>query len=155
MAPGCSCGSDDVLEGVPALRTPPTCPEGKINILGAGITRLNTKSLPLLVPLLTLVIRLRLDDEDPPSYAVTVAFEDPSGAAVMPELGGQVEAGHGDTAEGEEFHLNLVLAFGPLQFRTAGVHRLRVSLDGALLREMSIPVVLHPRDQGDDQGFED
>jgi hypothetical protein len=53
---------------------------GKVNIIGAGITRLTPPMLPTALPTIAVLVRMRVDAADPESdHFIEISLRDPPG----------------------------------------------------------------------------
>jgi hypothetical protein len=119
-----------------------TVADGKLYVHGGGITRINTHVLPLLVPT-TLTVRFAMEARElEEAHRFSWVVRNPDGSLLMPEA--VLDSSPGEKAElieGEEGYLQLTIQM-PLMVQHAGVHRVTFSVDGEIVRDMTVPVVL-------------
>src|SRR5262245_50313329 len=84
-----------------------TTPDGKVFIHGGGITRLTPPTLPWTHPMLALVLRFELEEDDPgTSHQISLGLNSPAGEEMLtpaPEL--DVHPTPTKAVEGEESYL--------------------------------------------------
>ena len=117
---------------------------GKLSVLGGGITRVTVQVLPYVIPILTVVARFRADDIEDLStpHTATLTLIEPGGDVVF-EIGGinLRSESVGQVLPGEEIYSTLVMQFGGVVLATEGVYRIVFRVDDEVAREMSLPVV--------------
>lgn len=119
-----------------------TTENGKLYILGGGVTRLNVGSFPFALPTLGLAIRLRAERHDAgQQFGMRLEMLAPHGETLFPPLNSPVGPVEFSSNEDEENFLTIALTFGPVIFSDAGVYRLRLMLDERELRVLPLPVV--------------
>jgi hypothetical protein len=121
---------------------------GKLYIHGGGITRINVPEVPFMLPTLAVVVRLLVGpDEAAIEHVLQLGLSDPAGEPVIPAASVPIpaEGTQLDAADGEERFVQLALGFIGIVFHRVGIHRLSMSLDGELIRTMTMPVVLLPQ----------
>jgi len=123
--------------------------EGKLYVHGGGITRLNAPTLPLILPSLALVLRLRPEREDfGVTHQMNVTLTDPDGGVVFPPLPLPFEAPEAvETVEGEEVYFSLTLNLPMLTFARAGVYTMSIAIDDNKVRTSTLPVVAMTPDE--------
>jgi hypothetical protein len=123
---------------------------GKLNILGAGISRMTPTSLPSVLPQLALVVRVELDDEDfGRSHGISVELLNPDGDQVVPPFTvtvtpEQLEPLRGSLLEGEMPAAQLTLAMQGLQFAREGVYEFVVGINGEEVRRYPVVLAVTP-----------
>jgi hypothetical protein len=123
---------------------------GKLNILGAGISRLTPTDLPSVLPQLALVVRVELDNEDfERPHRISVELLDPDGEQVVPPLAvtlapEQLQPLRDTLLEGEMPAAQLTLAMQGLHFTREGVFEFVVGLDGEEVRRYPVVVAVAP-----------
>jgi len=122
--------------------------EGKLYIHGGGITRINAPAVPIVVPQLMIIVRLLLDPEEVnQAHELQLELADPAGRPVILAPPSRIPApGDAGAATGEEQFLQLILGLAGILLETVVIYRLTVSIDGEVLRALSLPVVLIDRD---------
>jgi hypothetical protein len=132
-----------------------TSSDGKLNMLGGGITRLNVPALPW-NQTFALVIRAHVDaadlEETTRRHHLAIDLQNPGGRSMLPvvfETPVDQEALR-ETARrlipGEQHMLHLILAFQGAPITETGTHSIVVRLDGEEVWRISLPVVLVPAD---------
>lgn len=119
--------------------------EGKLHVNGAGITRLTPPEVPFFLPLLSLVARWRLDGrEDAGKHELTLRFQTPDGTDLIPSEPVPIEQRdpYATALPGEEVFMQLVFNFGAILLPVEGIYRFSVQLDGEVVRDMALPVVV-------------
>lgn len=119
--------------------------DGKLFVHGGGITRLDAHELPLVLPTLAVVARIRIDDDaelDVP-HRYSLKITGPNDELVVPEsyLDSVAEGEREELPPGEDRYVQLVIAMGGLVFRSAGPHRVQLSVDESPLVGCSFAVV--------------
>jgi Family of unknown function (DUF6941) len=123
---------------------------GKLNILGAGISRLTPAALPSMLPQLALVVRAQLDDEDfERPHRINVEFLAPNGEQVMPPLEmtvapEQLRPVRDALLEGETSAAQFTLGMQGLQFTEEGPYEFVVRLDDEEVARYPIVVAVTP-----------
>lgn len=119
-----------------------TTVEGKLFILGGGVTRLTVPDVPTGFPLLAVVARFRADhiDDLRETHFVRFRMESPDGDLVVDIESIELAAPGAEGAEEEELYGNLVLSFGPVVLPVIGLYDLGLWVDGELVRTMKLPV---------------
>jgi hypothetical protein len=121
-----------------------TQPDGKFNVLGGGITRLNVLGLPSIVPL-GLLVRFVLDDDEAVApHRIQIHIIDPDGVDVLkdgPELWTQAPPEPPQYAEGEQRFLVLAINMGGVPIQKFGLHRFGIDVDGESVWSFALPAV--------------
>lgn len=117
--------------------------EGKLYVNGGGITRFNVPALPFAIPMLSVIVRMLTDDRDVGEHRFLLEFLNPDNVQALPPEPVDVVVGPRppDAIPGEETFIQFVASFGGLPILRSGIHRLRVSWDDKLIRELALPVV--------------
>lgn len=122
--------------------------QGKLNLLGAGITRINAPMIPWTQPQLVVIVRAFFAAEDlEKDHEIKLELLGPDGTAILPPLSGAVTPSDlGPILEvGVEGEINALQAnFGihGILFARAGLHHFVVELDGEEVARHPLPVVL-------------
>lgn len=119
--------------------------EGKLYISGGGITRINVPFVPFAVPVLSIILRYKIETPgDRGRHELEMQLETPSGARLLPEgpMGIDPIPKPPNLAPGEEQYVQAVFSLGGVPIIEVGLHTLTVAWDGEQLREFKIPVVL-------------
>ena len=109
--------------------------EGKLNILGV-FDALHVATVPAVHPRATLVVRLKASPDDAGTHALSLAWISPGGEEVW-SSNGEVEV-HSPPPGALDVDIP-VIAVIDLPIAEAGLHMMRVELDG----EMEAEVALH------------
>lgn len=123
---------------------------GKLNILGAGISRLTPASLPSVLPQLALVVRAQLDDDDfERPHRINVEFLTPDGEQVIPPLDmtvtpQQLQPLRDSLLEGETPAAQFTVVMQGLQFSQEGRYEFVVRLDDDEVARYPVVVVINP-----------
>jgi hypothetical protein len=120
---------------------------GKLNILGAGITRLTPPVLPW-SQVVTLIVRAILEPDDfELDHTVRVLLLDPHDSPLLPPF--DMTFGPDDlrpirerTVEGETTTAQLLFVMQGARINEAGTHQFVVEFDGHEVGRMPLPVVL-------------
>lgn len=117
-------------------------PDGKLFIHGGGITQLNPPALPWVQPLITVVVRLRMEEDDwDQPHQMQLEVSNPSGTPIMPPSPINVEATpQPEATEGEDQFLQMALAIANPIFTEEGLYRFDLTIDGELARSMPVAV---------------
>jgi hypothetical protein len=118
-------------------------PDGKFNVLGAGLTRVEVPTLPFPMELST-VLRFEATDEEIESgeHEVLITLRGPTGQPNIAPLIVRLRAEAGDPLiEGEQRYLVMVLSV-PGQAVREGRHQLEVELNGKQVGVAAFPVVV-------------
>jgi hypothetical protein len=121
---------------------------GRLNILGAGITRFSPPQFPWQEPSLTLVVRARLEEQDfGEDHTVEIRIVGPEGSFVIPPLQASIPADaleetRARALEGELQFLQFVAGMSGVPFATSGVYEFVVNIDGEEVTRY--PVVVAP-----------
>lgn len=118
-----------------------TIAAGKLYVHGGGFTRIDVPGFPIHIQA-ALTVRLVLTEEElaaPHRFRCTVQDED--GNDVAPPMELEASGGEPDNVvEGEELYVQFALGLG-FMFQHPGVHRITLTVDDEIVREMSLPVV--------------
>jgi hypothetical protein len=131
----------DALILADAVSTPP---DGRFYVHGGGLTRYEIPGLPAMIPLGVLA-RLRAEDDDIGKESIfRFTLIGPTGLPnVEPvEASVTVEDHEMNRLEGEETFLNLGLQIPGLAVRD-GLYRLELRMDGRIVRNVPLPVVVN------------
>jgi hypothetical protein len=111
--------------------------EKKLNVLGAGVTRLTPRVLPWAQPSLAIVIRARVEPEDlGVDHVLTVDFRGPDERSLLPAVmvAPVDQAALAETTAhslpGELSALHVILGVQGLRVTNEGLHAIVVFLDG-------------------------
>ncbi len=110
--------------------------EGKLNVLGV-FDALHVASLPAVHPRATLVVRLKASPDDAGTHALSLAWTGPGGDEIW-SSNGEVEV-HAPPAGAIEVDIPVIAAID-LPIAEAGVHVMRVELDGEVEAEVGLHV---------------
>lgn len=110
--------------------------EGKLNVLGV-FDALHVASVPAVHPRATLVVRLKASPDDAGSHALSLAWTSPSGEEIW-SSSGEVEV-HQPPPGAMEVDIPVIAAID-LPIAEAGVHVMRVELDGEVEAEVGLHV---------------
>jgi hypothetical protein len=122
--------------------------DGKLYLLGGGVTRINPPQLPWIHPQLALVLRLRFDhlDDVAADHTVGVSLWYPDGSSLLAPPTFPLQREQPTTVSSdEEIYLHFVLNLGGLPLVQEGTYRIEIALDDEVVREMALPVVLVPQ----------
>lgn len=119
--------------------------EGKLYIHGAGVTRIDAPILPWTHPQIAIVVRLVVegskDYEIEHELALTVCA--PDDEPLIPRWAAPVTVHESLlAAEGEQRAINFALTLSPLTFFRSGIHRVDFELNGTMVRQFELPVVV-------------
>jgi hypothetical protein len=123
---------------------------GKLNILGAGITRLTPPRVPWREPALTFVVRALVEPDDlGQDHRITVSVVEPGGSFLVPPMKTEIPAAEllktAERAADEEARgVQLIATLAGPVFRQAGVYEVVVEIDGAEVRRYPLPVTPTP-----------
>ncbi|MBA4071069.1 MAG: hypothetical protein C0497_04415 [Gemmatimonas sp.] len=110
--------------------------EGKLNVLGV-FDALHVASLPAVHPRATLVVRLKASPDDAGTHALSLTWVAPGGDEVW-SSSGEVEV-HSPPPGAIEVDIPVIAAID-LPIAEAGVHVMRVELDGEVEAEVGLHV---------------
>lgn len=110
--------------------------EGKLNVLGV-FDALHVASLPAVHPRATLVVRLKASPDDAGTHALSFTWVAPGGDEVW-SSSGEVEV-HSPPPGAAEVDIPVIAAID-LPIAEAGVHLMRVELDGEVEAEVGLHV---------------
>jgi hypothetical protein len=122
-----------------------TSPDGRVNVLGAGIDRVEASAFPAPLPI-ALVVRFTISpDEAGREHRFQVKGVGPDGAAVFPELEMPfTPAPNPHRPERNATHV-FVLSLHGVILPTPGEYTIRFGIDGQPKGETSLEVVLLPQ----------
>ena len=110
--------------------------EGKLNVLGV-FDALHVASVPAMHPRATLVVRLKASPDDAGMHALTLSWLAPGGDEIW-SSSGEVEV-HSAPPGAVEVDIPVIAAID-LPIAEAGVHLMRVELDGEVEAEVGLHV---------------
>jgi hypothetical protein len=117
--------------------------EGKLFVLGGGISRLAAPSFPWLHPQLAVVLRMRLEpDEISLGRTVSLRMPGPDGSFAIPPAELRVPPGQSAELPDEVVFLQLALTIAPVPFQAPGTYQFEIAVDGHVIRTMALPVIL-------------
>ncbi len=118
---------------------------GKLNILGAGISRITPAALPSVLPQIAVVVRASLAEGDyDRTHQLSIEMVGPNGAQVVPPLESTVlpemlRPMRDSLLNGEQEAVNMTFLMQGLTFSEEGIYQFVVRLDD---QELRYPVVL-------------
>jgi hypothetical protein len=112
--------------------------EGKLNVLGV-FDALQVGALPAVHPRATLVVRLKADQSDVGVHSLAFGWVGPSGEEIW-SSSGEVEVG-APPPGAVEIDIPVIAAID-LPIQQAGMHTMRIELDGELRSELYLHVRL-------------
>ncbi|MFN8132801.1 MAG: hypothetical protein U0R70_14740 [Solirubrobacteraceae bacterium] len=119
--------------------------EGKLYVHGGGITRINSPRFPLVQQLAFVLRFLAVDQDDLTSaHTIGVSLTAPDHEFLVPEQGLRIQppAEYLNVVEGETRAINVALTVNGLVFPAAGMYSAQAYLDGEVVRDLPLPVVL-------------
>jgi hypothetical protein len=126
-----------------------TSQDGKLNLLGGGITRINLPTLPWNL-VAAVVIRAKVDPSDlegDAPHRLALDLRNPAGSSKLPRvletpvLRQALRETAGRSLPHEDQYLHIIAAFQNIPLTEEGVHSVVVLLGDALAWELHIPVV--------------
>lgn len=110
-------------------------PDGTFNILGGGRDRLAAPSFPLIVPTLTLVLRVEAHPAEVGPHRLGIRLVDADGRLLMAPPDAEFEVGHGRRL------VNFLMEVANLRFPAAGSYGFEVRIDGQHCRSWPLELI--------------
>jgi hypothetical protein len=129
--------------------------DGKLHVVGGGITRVNPQSLPAVLPRVVAVARFIFEEERDGEQTRDIQFRwqhVETGRELMAPLGGPVALGElagpsYSAVEGEERGIFVLAEFNGLRFSEPGEHRLSVHVDSEVVGYRPVVVIEQATDE--------
>src|SRR5512142_1098164 len=113
-------------------------PGQKFHVLGGGVSRVTGQTLPFVHPHLSLVLGLRMGPrESRREHDLSFVVVGPDGAQVATAQGKVVAHG---PAQSDDVVITIAIDLWNLEFRVAGDHTVRVSVDGNERKRLALTV---------------
>ena len=125
-----------------------TYADGKVNIMGGGISRINLPEVPFALPQIVIVARFIVEPSDVGrSFDVGIELRSPEDALVIPPVHGSfVVEPHEALAPDEEQASIMVANVNGLRFDDIGTHTIHLSLNDEVVAVRRLPAVLIAND---------
>ena len=119
-------------------------PDGKVDIVGGGVSHITSAELPSAVASLTLVVRLLLEDSDRGTVPV-IQFRVRRGESVLSTSPSQQipaeVTNHVNMRAGEHAAILVVAGIGQLSFSEYGQYAIELLLDGTVIVSKALAVI--------------
>jgi hypothetical protein len=126
-------------------------PGQKFHVLGGGVSRLSGQSIPFVHPHLSLVVGLRLTSiERNKEHELGFTLTAPDGSEVSTATGRVVARGPADPSD---IILNIAVDLWNLNFKVAGDHAVRITIDGSERKRLPLLVAVQPRESSPEQRY--
>jgi hypothetical protein len=117
--------------------------EGRMGLLGGGITRIIGDSVPFATSL-SVILRFQVDEQDRArDHRVVVSIIGPDGSEILPAADFDMPSGEvfsRPISPGEERQIQVMVGAPMIVFSEFGIHRIRVEADGEVVRDMPLPI---------------
>jgi len=109
---------------------------GKFTLVGAGFTKINTKKIPCIHPMMFLMVRLKVTMADKGRNKVDIKIVGNKGIIFRAECDVDVSDNHK-----EEEHLPLPIRINNLKFEHAGEYTIDVKINGQPKADQTLTIV--------------
>lgn len=122
--------------------------EGKVYVIGGGIDEIKAGQFPAVHPLLSLVVKFRLEPiECDRQYALEIEFWDPDGHPMGPRVNGQFSARRHPEEPTRPGFVQLVINVMNLELPRPGDYAFHVVVNGQEIRRPPLTLYVRPSGQ--------